>query len=58
LSHRPSVWNDRLLRPPMARLTMLILLVSKYLSIWLPHPSWPLAVFLTVESPTRNSVGR
>src|SRR5687767_12817084 len=41
----------------MARLTTLIFAVSKYLSIWLPHPTWPFVPFLTVESPTRKTVG-
>src|SRR3712207_2998104 len=41
----------------MARLTMLIFVVSKYLPISSPQPLWPLVPFLTVESPTRKSVG-
>src|SRR5882762_10653051 len=46
----------------MARLSTLILLVSKRSTNGSPHPHWPPAPsawpLRTVESPTRNSVGR
>src|SRR5580704_12936072 len=52
---------ERLLRPPMARLSTLILLVSKRSTRGSPHPHWPPAPsawpLRTVESPTRKSVG-
>jgi hypothetical protein len=52
----------RLERPPRARLTMLILSLSKYFAMRSPQPHWLLPPFpeplRTVESPTSQSVGR
>src|SRR5436190_5011488 len=55
-SHRPSFWNVRLERPPIARLTTFIFVRSKNCASSWPQPRSG-ALLFNVESPTTNNVG-
>src|ERR1041385_2823811 len=56
-SHKPSVKNVRLLRPPSARLRTRILFVSKCAAMVSPQPCKTRLLLRTVESPMSQSVG-
>ena len=55
--HGPSARYVRLLRPPLARFSTLILVLSKKLAMGVPQPICPVVELLTVELPMMNSVG-